>query len=281
MKKPIYFLTFLFVLFSNIMHSQTQNCLDFDGSDDVVTISPGPNIGNDPFTVEFWAKPDNASSGLEVLLVWDCGWGSPTRLDIRLDGSYLTIYSPSVGHLYSSFSITEDEYFHVSLTKSVSGTNLYANGDLVLSTGNISVGSGIRLGRWCSHSGFNGEIDEFRIWNYARTESEIESTMNSELSGNEPGLLTYLDFNQGIPNGNNSGVITAIDKTGNGYDATLYTFVLSGNSSNWIGSTAPVFPDDCPNDPNNDIDGDEICGDVDNCPDIANPNQEDFDNDGL
>ena len=39
--------------------------------------------------------------------------------------------------------------------------------------------------------------------------------------------------------------------------------------------------EDCPNDPDNDIDGDGICGDVDNCPNTANPNQEDGDSDGV
>jgi hypothetical protein len=31
--------------------------------------------------------------------------------------------------------------------------------------------------------------------------------------------------------------------------------------------------DDCPSDPDNDIDGDSICGDIDNCPDVYNPDQ--------
>ena len=39
--------------------------------------------------------------------------------------------------------------------------------------------------------------------------------------------------------------------------------------------------DACLNDPNNDIDGDQVCGDVDNCPQIANPGQEDSDGDGI
>ncbi|MCP3994626.1 MAG: hypothetical protein GY722_06105, partial [bacterium] len=37
----------------------------------------------------------------------------------------------------------------------------------------------------------------------------------------------------------------------------------------------------CPFDPDNDIDGDGVCGDVDNCPDDPNPNQEDVDSDGI
>jgi hypothetical protein len=39
--------------------------------------------------------------------------------------------------------------------------------------------------------------------------------------------------------------------------------------------------DACPTDYDNDIDGDVICGDIDNCPNIANPGQENADNDTL
>ncbi|MDH3243443.1 MAG: Ig-like domain-containing protein, partial [Saprospiraceae bacterium] len=40
-------------------------------------------------------------------------------------------------------------------------------------------------------------------------------------------------------------------------------------------------PASCLNDPNNDQDGDGVCGDVDNCPSTPNPGQEDADLDGI
>ncbi|MCB9347161.1 MAG: T9SS type A sorting domain-containing protein [Lewinellaceae bacterium] len=39
-------------------------------------------------------------------------------------------------------------------------------------------------------------------------------------------------------------------------------------------------PDPCPNDPDDDLDNDGLCGDVDNCPATFNPGQEDLDRDG-
>ncbi len=39
--------------------------------------------------------------------------------------------------------------------------------------------------------------------------------------------------------------------------------------------------DSCPYDPDNDIDGDTICGDVDNCPAVSNLQQDDDDSDGV
>ena len=39
--------------------------------------------------------------------------------------------------------------------------------------------------------------------------------------------------------------------------------------------------DSCPDDADNDIDGDGVCGDTDNCVDTPNPGQEDNDGDGI
>ena len=39
--------------------------------------------------------------------------------------------------------------------------------------------------------GFNGIIDEIRIWNIARDESEIRTDMSRKLTGSEPGLAAY------------------------------------------------------------------------------------------
>ena len=45
-----------------------------------------------------------------------------------------------------------------------------------------------------TQSPFVGLIDEVRIWNIARTENEIWSDMNTQLKGDEPGLVAYWKF---------------------------------------------------------------------------------------
>jgi len=47
-----------------------------------------------------------------------------------------------------------------------------------------------------TQSPFVGLIDEVRIWNIARTEAEIRSDMNSELTGDESGLVAYWKFDE-------------------------------------------------------------------------------------
>ncbi len=41
---------------------------------------------------------------------------------------------------------------------------------------------------------FDGQIDEIRIWNYARSNKEIREYRNKTLDGNERGLLAYYNF---------------------------------------------------------------------------------------
>lgn len=40
-------------------------------------------------------------------------------------------------------------------------------------------------------SSFNGSLDEFRLWNVARTGSQITEAMNRGLVGNEAGIVGY------------------------------------------------------------------------------------------
>jgi hypothetical protein len=47
------------------------------------------------------------------------------------------------------------------------------------------------------------------------------------------------------------------------------------------GDEIPDCNDSCPNDSDNDADVDGVCGDIDNCPEVYNPDQLDFDEDGI
>jgi hypothetical protein len=61
---------------------------------------------------------------------------------------------------------------------------------------------------------FDGKIDEVRIWNVARTQTQIQGYMNQSLSGNEPGLIGYWRFDEGTGT-------TVIDASGQGNNGTI------------------------------------------------------------
>ena len=66
--------------------------------------------------------------------------------------------------------------------------------------------------------------------------------MNTELAGNEPGLVAYYNFNQGVAGGINTSVTSLTDKVTSINDGTLFNFTLSGTSGNWVNG-APLLYD--------------------------------------
>jgi hypothetical protein len=73
---------------------------------------------------------------------------------------------------------------------------------------------------------FDGDIDEVRLWNIARTGAELLDTMSRELTGQENGLIGYWNFNEG------SGEAVD-DRSGNGNDGDFVgapVWILDGPS---------------------------------------------------
>jgi hypothetical protein len=58
--------------------------------------------------------------------------------------------------------------------------------------------------------------------------------MFCQLSGTHQGLLAYYQFNEGISYGNNFGVNTLPDLSGNNNTGTLINYVLNGPDGNWL-----------------------------------------------
>ncbi len=61
---------------------------------------------------------------------------------------------------------------------------------------------------------YSGLMDDVRIWNVARTASEIAANMNVELTGGEAGLVAYWKLDEGSGD-------TAFDATSNAHDMRL------------------------------------------------------------
>lgn len=234
-----------------IENSNTTNALDLDGTNDNVTIPSNSSLDIDTaITIEAWiyatkssgvqnvlSKSSNVANNGYIFPRTDNGWSSFV-LYLSLNNSWVTVSYP-----YPSLN----SWHHLAATYDGSNIKLYLDGSLVktqAATGTITVNSNsLCIG---SQPGFGeyfgGEVDELRLWNVARSQSEIQASMSTELSGNETGLVAYYNFNQGVAGGDNSAVTSLVDKTSNANNGTLNNFSLNGTTSNWV-SGAPLTYD--------------------------------------
>lgn len=235
--------------------------LDFDGSDDVVSINNTTALDNlmtGNFSVEAWIKP--TVSGFRTILSKGDGSGvlgtGEYIFQLNNSNQLSFFHTASNGWKYSTNAVSPGVWSHVAVTYDGTNIKFYINGVLdtyapsatySFTTGNNSVYIG-RQGFACLCNKFVGSIDEVRVWNLSRTQCEIQAFMNCEIPTTATGLLANYHFNQGISASVNSPTITLTD-AGGVNTGTLSGFSLSGSTSNWVapggvvsGNTASVAP---------------------------------------
>lgn len=224
MKIYSFFLVLITVLSLSVKAQISGNALHFDGLNDYVDMGNAAtfNVGN-AVTYEAWINPDTTFSGF-IIAKWVA---FAEDIQVGFSGNKIFFYLHNVFggiQLYSSPLVPLHQYTHIAATYDASAgiAKIYINGVFDASK---SVGSSVSNSSGNLYFGFNpvrgdfvapfkGIIDEVRIWNIARTESEIQSTMNQSLTGHETGLIGYWKFDEG------TGSTTA-DKTTNGNDGTI------------------------------------------------------------
>ena len=242
------------------INSRNATHLNFDGVNDNITL--GTNICNtfsegSAITIEYWFKGTNLESGLRLqgdngYIVAGWGGNADPSFIISTDGG--TTNGITCG---SSTTIEDDSWHHLAFVwekNNIFATYLDGVVQDSRTAGNVNLPNvANELARIGSHIGIqeflNGNIDEVRIWNIARTTSEINASMNCELQGNETGLVAYYNFNQGLDQADNTSVTSLTDITSNGNNGVLINFALNGASSNWLadspvitGSVVPLTP---------------------------------------
>lgn len=86
-----------------------------------------------------------------------------------------------------------------------------------------------------------GMLDEFRIWNYARSWDDIVRDMNFALTGKEPGLLVYYNFDEEGADENPGAITQATDRSGNG-NHLIFGGCVKCKSDNVSECDPTVFP---------------------------------------
>jgi hypothetical protein len=102
------------------------------------------------------------------------------------------------------------------------GTTSYPRGNL------LSIGT---TPQFAGPTGWQGKIDEVRVWSVFRTAADIRATMKVMLKGNEPGLVAYYKFDEGTgttiadATGDATNVATMVPTPG--FSMTPPTWVVS------------------------------------------------------
>ena len=231
------------ILFQITMFGQSpvSNALDFDGSNDYVLAANAGPTGTSNRTVECWIKTSTSQQSQQVIL--DYGTmvlGSRFTLNLINFGK-LRIEVGGNG-FNSTQSIADGNWHHVAVTYNHNAAikfNMYIDGVLETSQNTTvavnTANAGIQIGR--RNDGvnyFNGAIDEIRIWDIARTQSEIQNNMNFRICAPTTNLVAYYTFDQGVAGGNNNAIGILFDYSGNVNNGVLSGFAQSGNSSNFI-----------------------------------------------
>jgi Concanavalin A-like lectin/glucanases superfamily len=226
-----------------VVAGSASNALDFDGVNDYVlnnSLAIDPSLG---FTIEGWMKiRDLRYSALATQTVNQY----PAPFDMYvLSGNgrlaFLVGQNSVTGNATGATPLTIGTWTHAAFVydPTIAKVIIYVNGVQdgigdAAPPGNVA-GSKFMIGnRYDMYTGLYGTLDDVRIWNVVRTQSQIQANMNNELVGNETGLVAYYSFNQGVAGGNNTAITTAIDKTANALNGTLTNFSLSGATSNFV-----------------------------------------------
>ena len=231
------------------LFAQTGGALNYDGTSDKVNI---PNTGNvfdfTTGTVEAWVKPSASSNNKSILAMRSAG---NVRWSVHFNQSSgsIGIYNGSNGEMISVGTLTANTWYHVAVAFKSSTIEIYLNGELK-GTHNYTLNSsrtGLAFTIGNNDTGspqedFFGEIDEVRVWNTTKTQSNIQANMYTEIPTTAAGLLANYHFNQGVAGGSNSGETTLLDASGNNNTGALSGFALNGATSNWVARAALVCP---------------------------------------
>ncbi|MBT5713086.1 choice-of-anchor D domain-containing protein, partial [Candidatus Poribacteria bacterium] len=202
-----------------------DQALTFDGSTSYVDMGDAAALKiTGPLTIETWFRTTQAVGNYITLMgKWHSGgsnasyglsWRDADGLVFIINDNTNAVVSAASGQFYN-----DALWHHAAGVWDGTDARLYVDGDLVGSvTGGGAPVSDTTLPFILGSDAvldftrfFQGDLDEARVWNVARTPDEIRATMNVPPVNTDPGLVAHWDFDDG----------TATDLSLSGINGTL------------------------------------------------------------
>jgi hypothetical protein len=184
-----------------------SSAVQFNGTEQVALIPAHPKMTLAcPYSIEIMSKLNTvAGSGANEWLFGNADAQLTITRSATLTGSDLIDYQSTCGNISYSLNLKDGKCHQLAIVKSTSAISLYIDGQLAKQQTENSIGfAGNATLPWCLgstnttagnytrfQSSLKGILKEFRTWNYARSQTEIQDKMNSALAGNEAGLIGY------------------------------------------------------------------------------------------
>ncbi len=242
-------LVFIFLLICASQAANSQYAVAMDHANAGLYFEDKPEMHLHDFTLECWIMiRDTGSSvitgedGIPLIPVISRGFKDTTlqsglnfflglrREDFTMVADFEDLQNHANHKLTGYTTLLFNQWYHLATTYDGVRLRLYLNGKPEameeIDESPFSDSPGITgIGKMFdkqgnSHGSFSGLVDAIRIWNYARSASEILQTINAELSQPLQGLLVSLNLNEG------QGTMLQMD-------AGSFTGLIAGSSFNW------------------------------------------------
>lgn len=253
-------LALLFLLFSALIsgaYAQFEPALNFDGSSaadyDYIEVPDDNSLDfTTGFTFEAWIRFDDASNPNDADrnfsgLFYKSTFGGSYGLAFNRVVNTLRFYHLGFGTQITDYlwTPTAGTWYHLAVTFDGTKTAIIIDGTEVASqtaaaTSLIANNEPLFIGASPNTSSswpFEGSMEEIRMWNVAKTASELNAAKDAELKGDESGLVLYYHFNEGSIGGDNTSIAFIRDRSLQGNNGTLNGFALTGANGNFVSST--------------------------------------------
>ncbi len=233
------------------------SALSFDSDDGYVEILDSDDLGGGSGrskTVEVWINLTNLAKDRPVIQKWlDKRWKD---WGLLIDGSGQNEVSVAIENDGSNFEykagggvISPKRWHHIAMTYDGATDTVrifidgieHGTGELVTNGGMPNTNANILVGGKHPNTPdkkFSGQMDEVRIWEHAKSASELRDNMNQTLLGTETGLVAYWKFD--LIDG-----LVVDDLTANNHDGTLVgestTSPEVTEPPKYVASSAPIF----------------------------------------
>lgn len=214
------------------------------------------------YTIELWYKPESFAAAGGFLIAKGTSDNSMNYRIAALENGDIDFYRTTNAGAYqlitTSGPLTKGEWSHIAVVSDVSvGAKIYVDGTLVTSdtrtaathdTNADEVLIGARKKPTTAQDFADGIVDEVRIWNDIRTQSEIEDNMFETVSSSASGLVAYWqlenNLNDETSNGNdltNNGSASFDDEGAHQFECALNYDALSASALTNIFSCSIAF----------------------------------------